>query len=276
MIEEWRCIKEWKTNGIKGKSYHLKGDKIYVSNTGKVRLNDIELTFDRGLYLDNKYEVKIVGVNWPYKTMHRTIYTLFIGEPHHDCYHNIHHIDCNHYNNSVDNLIELTVEEHGKIHDELDDKWGNKKQINDFIIENIDKANNVKKLTKKWLNKRVLDYYKNNSLVIQENNIKKKNERTKIKEQEIKYKINSGNYYYDKAGSLRPKTTAKKGYKMSEEEKEKHRIAAKQAYINDPTLRYRVNTKESIKKMKISLSNKRKGSKLITDNEGNKRWLYKN
>lgn len=233
MIEEWKCIKEHKSKLCNKQSLHIPGDKIYVSNTGKVRLNDIELTLDRGLYIRNG-EIKIVGCSWPYKTMHRTIYTLFVGEPHHDVWHNIHHIDCNHFNNNVDNLIELTSKEHGDIH------AGTIKPLYDidWLKEQEARADNVIKETKEWLKNRVEEYLSIDRTSIYLNNKKKEAEqKQKQRNKEREDKLASGNYTLSIDGRLVPKTNAKKGYVMSKDEKQKHSIANKQAYIDRPELR---------------------------------------
>jgi len=276
MIEKWVCIKEYKSNLCNKNSNHIPNDKIYVSNIGKVRMNDEELTYGHGLYVSDKGDIMILGCEWPEKTMHRTIYKLFIGEPHRDIYHNIHHKDFNHLNNHVDNLIELTSKEHGDIHKGVFDK-----DIKSYINSLIEKKEEFINETKKWLKQRVEDYLNNNNRQLEYNlkrqkqaelNKAKKEER---KQKEIEKKLASGDYYYNKAGVLRKKTSTKKGYVMSDEEKEKHRIGSKLAYEKDPTLRYRVSTKECIEKMRVTLSNTRKGSKLITNEDGTLTWKYK-
>lgn len=272
MEEKWVCIKEYKSNICNKTSNHIPNDKIYVSNTGKVRLNNEELSFGHGLYVNELREIKIIGCNWPEKTMHRTIYKLFIGEPHRDTHHNIHHKDFNHLNNHVDNLIELTAKEHGDIHKGVYDE-----DIKKYIQSLIEQKDIFIEETKKWLKQRVIDYLNDDSRMIEYKNKrqKEKEDREIKKQKEIEEKLASGNYYYNKAGVLRKKTTAKKGYKMTPEEIEKHSIANKQAYINDPTLRYRCSTKEGIEKMRKTLSNKRQGSKMITNEDGTRTWKYK-
>ena len=49
-MEQWILMKEY--GGPIGKaSLHLPGDKVYISNKGNVRFNDIILSFDFGLYI---------------------------------------------------------------------------------------------------------------------------------------------------------------------------------------------------------------------------------
>ena len=272
MVEEWICIKEYKSKLCNKNSNHIPNDKIYVSNTGKIRLNDEELSLGHGLYVDKFGDIQIVGYSWKYKTMHRTIYTLFVCEPHHDVYHNIHHKDFNHLNNHVDNLIELTAKEHGDVHKGIYDK-----DIKEYIQSLIDKQDIFIAETKEWLKKRVNDYLNDDSRQIAYNNrVKEDKEKRKIEKQKKREeKLSSGNYTLSKDGRLVPKTNAKKGYIMPDEEREKHSIANKQAYINDPTLVDRCHTKEASIKISNTLKKRRTGSKLITNEDGTRTWKYK-
>jgi hypothetical protein len=148
MIEEWKVIKEW--NGVTNKnSTHCSGDRIYVSNTGKVKLNDTELTLDRGLYINKDYEICIVGTSWPFGNMYRTIYQLFTGKLKKGYGWNIHHIDGNHYNNSLDNLLQVTAFEHGKIHAEQGDMNTGPLYNLKWLYEQRNKAEEVIELTNK-------------------------------------------------------------------------------------------------------------------------------
>lgn len=232
MIEEWKVLKEWNKLPQKA-STHIKGDKLYISNTGKVRLNDIELTLDRGLYIKNG-EIHIVGCSWPYNTMHRTVYTLFVKEPHHDVWHNIHHIDFNHFNNHVDNLVELTVKEHGDIHE------GTNTPLYDidWLNEQERKADKVIEETKEWYRSRVKDYFTNvyepqleiNKQLRNQRKEDRRKEKEQQLQQEIDRKLESGKYKYNSIGVLIPTTTAKKGYVTPEETKKKQSIGVKKAW----------------------------------------------
>lgn len=274
MKEKWVCIKEYKSNICNKNSNHIPNDKIYVSNTGKVRLNNEELSFGHGLYINQFGDICILGCGWPEKTMHRTIYKLFIKEPYRDVYHNIHHKDFNHLNNHIDNLIELTAKEHGDIHKGVYDE-----DIKEYIQSLIEQKDIFIEETKRWLKQRVLDYLNDDSRMLEYKSKKQKEKEDKEikkqikKQKEIEDKIASGNYYYNKAGVLRKKTSTKKGYVMPKEEREKHSIANKQAYINNPELKNR--SRESIEKMRKTLSNTRQGSKLITNEDGTRTWKYK-
>ena len=93
MVEEWKIIREYENSSVK----HISGDKVLLSNTGRVKLvndllPDLELTLDNGgLYITSKRpEMHMKGINWPCKTMYRTIYTLFKGKPKKG--YNIHHM----------------------------------------------------------------------------------------------------------------------------------------------------------------------------------------
>ena len=47
MEEQWKLFKVYKSNSI----YHIAGDKIYISNKGRIKLNDDILDFGDGLYV---------------------------------------------------------------------------------------------------------------------------------------------------------------------------------------------------------------------------------
>ena len=237
MIEEWKLIKEW--NGVTQKTnIHCTGDKLYVSNTGKVRLNDIELTLDRGLYINKDKEIHIVGASWPYGNIHRTIYKLFTGELKKGCGWNIHHIDGNHYNNNLDNLVQLTAFEHGKIHAEQGDMNRGPLCNSEWLNEQLNKADKVIALTNKWYKDRVQEYleqrklHRAEELKIQKEKTKIKNEQLlkEQKELEIQNKLATGNYYFNKAGVLTPKHRSNKGTTQSEEWKLKISIGVSNAW----------------------------------------------
>lgn len=238
MIEEWKLIKEW--NGLTtSTSTHCTGDKLYVSNTGKVKLNDIELTLDKGLYINKGYEICIVGTSWPLGNMHRTIYQLFTGKLKKGCGWNIHHIDGNHYNNNINNLVQLTPFEHGKVHAEHDSDWGDNNPRNKKWVEyQQSRAEEVIELTHKWLKDRVQDYLKQKKLhrveelKIQKEKTKIKNEQLfkEQKEKEIQEKLLTGNYYFNKAGVLIPKNRSTKGTTKSEDWKFKIALGVSNAW----------------------------------------------
>lgn len=199
MKEQWKLLKEITTTQSQ---YYIKGDKIYISNTGKIKLNDEVLSIGHGLYVSGK-ELHIVGMSFPENNMYRTIYKLFTNNLKHGTAYNIHHIDYNHLNNSLDNLLQCTSLEHGQIHS---NDFAEGKLI-DLIRYNkeIEKLNNQKdihiKQTKEWLSDRVKEYKKPFELEKQ----KQKQLRDKqiiSKQNEIIYKLLSGEYKRDCNGHL--------------------------------------------------------------------------
>lgn len=236
MEEQWKCIKEYNNQPIRGNSLHIPGDKIWVSNTGKVRLNDEELTLNKGLYIRNG-EIYIIGVGWPNKTMYRTIYNLFIGPTHNDVHHNIHHKDGNHFNNSADNLIELTAIEHAKIHGiNTKETCYNGRIQKEWIKEQQQRSKKVIEQTRKWLKARVDKYLTDRTANYKEQLAIKHNDTLlrikKDKEQLIKDKIASGKYRLHSSGKL-----VRAGFKRSKESNQKISNSMKQAYINNPELK---------------------------------------
>lgn len=218
MIEEWKIIKEYKSynNGI---SLHLKGDKILLSNTGRVKivndlLPDLELTLENGgLYISKRthiYDIYINGLSWSNQTMYRTIYTLFKGKPKKG--YNIHHIDFNHLNNSLDNLIEVSPYKHGVIHKENDPTFGINIESKYSIIDNRTEFS-------KLLKDRIILYKE----IKKQQQIDKKEQKELEKQLEIQRKLNSGQYKYNAKGVLRYIHNAKLGTKTGPRSEETRR-----------------------------------------------------
>ena len=96
MTEEWKIYKEIK----KGCGIYRKGDKLYISNLGRCRINE-------RIYEPWKNELGYQFFSK--KRLHRLVYELFIGKiP--DGYE-IDHIDTNPSNNTVTNLRAVTPKE---------------------------------------------------------------------------------------------------------------------------------------------------------------------
>lgn len=95
MIEIWKCFKTIAASN----QYHKKGTKFYVSNYGRVRINDkiVDTSAFDGY-------IKIAG-NW----VHRLVYQQFVGKIPKG--YEIDHIDTNKQNNRVDNLRAVTKKE---------------------------------------------------------------------------------------------------------------------------------------------------------------------
>lgn len=114
MKEEWKPIKTYKSNS----TYNVIGDTYYVSNLGRVKLNDIILSIGNGLYMDkicqrvDSYNLKIVGIQ---KHIYQYVFELFSTEDRKRNYQ-LHHIDYDRRNNSIYNLLYVSPYEHGKIH----------------------------------------------------------------------------------------------------------------------------------------------------------------
>ena len=114
-MEEWKILKSFDKTGRR----FIKGDVIYISNKGRIKLNDTILEIGKGLYVNCNGQICIVGVGYNnHTTLYRWIYYNFIGPYIKGGGYNIHHIDGNHLNNAADNLIELSAYRHGKVHAE--------------------------------------------------------------------------------------------------------------------------------------------------------------
>ena len=265
MKEEWKLIKEYKTLS----TLHLPGDKIYVSNTGKVKMNDIELTLDRGIVLSKQGEKQIYSVGLS-NNLYRIIYELFVGELHHDCWHNVHHIDGNHLNDSVDNLIEVTVYEHGKIHAQ-DLYWGLKQQ-NEIQEYYINISNEIKTKTRQWLVSRV-EQYKYERRLEREKEIQQQKEKQKInKEKDIQHKLDSGEYYINKNGVLRSKHQHRtKTHNNMTPEGRKRKIEASKRLWIDPECREKML---STAMKNLEKGRNTKGSKLVIGEDGHRHWVH--
>lgn len=210
-MEEYKLLYEFEKNT----RYYLKGDKIFVSNKGNVKLNDMQLTLGNGLWLkgnrDKGYCLSIIGfTKYSVKNLYRSIYYLFTGKCSNKCNVNIHHIDYDITNNSLDNLIMLSSREHGKLHnqDNIKGSEGNIKLqhkyeiINRYI--NISNDNYIS----------FLEQRKQNALKEQQEQKRKELEQKEQKQQKqkeqkaaaqqkiIEEKLASGLYKYNANGKL--------------------------------------------------------------------------
>jgi len=245
MKEKWKLICEYKSDS----KTHLEGDKCYISNKGRVRINDIILDYGKGLYLGKDKEVRIYGCKLPESNIYRTIYKLFIGPLKYGSNYNIHHIDCNHMNNSADNLIQITSKEHAKLHniskvieynEEIDKlaKLPLRSQSKLFFIELTVKRKEERRKIREEERKKLQEARQK----------EKQKERQKERQKEIDNKLANG-WKYDKNGRIyNPNAIkdivlyrTKESYKTSAE-----KISLR--YKNDPT--YRQKTSESAKDRK--------------------------
>lgn len=139
-MEEWKILKSFDKTGKR----FIKGDVIYISNKGRIKLNDTILEIGKGLYVSSDAQIHIIGVGYDnHTTLYRWIYYNFIGPYIKGGGYNIHHIDGNHLNNAVDNLIELSAYRHGKVHaeqyEQLKDTIANTNKLIKYYISNKDK-----------------------------------------------------------------------------------------------------------------------------------------
>ena len=251
-MDNWKLLYEFADcyNGL-----YLPNDKIYVNDNGDVKFNDIVLSLDYGLYITNsnkQYDILMPGFQWPYQKLYRAIYSIFVGDI--KAKQHIHHIDGNHLNNNINNLVQVTSKEHRKLHKTLCYKY------EDNIDELIAKSIIGKKLFKQYLKERYNEYIKQQ------------------KQQEIEEKLKTGLYQLDKCGTLCRTTTAKKGYVTPEETKDKISIKIKELW-EDPEYRNKIveaNKKSSTQEKKDKLKKKQTGAKLVIGDDGKRHWVYAN
>ena len=239
MEEIWKPVKTIKSDS----SYHIKGDTYYISNLGRVKLNDTLLSIGNGLYVDKElgtrgdsYNLKIVG--FP-KYIYHYVFDLFFDEPKKK-YYQLHHIDYDRMNNSVSNLIYVSPYEHGKIHSN---------DHNDILLTQRihtlhsqyqslyeQKENHIRDY-KKYLKDRKVDLLisrkeelKNKRLTeIQKRQAERQKEIDKAKEDRIQSLLATGNYILRSNGWLYPKTNPKSSESL------------KQFYANHPEQRLHIS-----------------------------------
>ena len=66
-MEEWKILKSFDKTGRR----FIKGDVIYISNKGRIKLNDTILEIGKGLYVNGDGQICIVGVGY---NNHTTLY----------------------------------------------------------------------------------------------------------------------------------------------------------------------------------------------------------
>lgn len=250
MEEQWKLFRVYKSTS----TYHIAGDKLYISNKGRIKLNDDILDFGKGLYI-SKGEIHIVlpcsfGKRL---NLYRTVYDMFGDGLQYGCNYNIHHIDYNHLNNNINNLLLCTSKEHMQIHKD-DYKNG---QINIRIkycniIKDLEEQKDKHiESSKQYLIDRV---NKIKQQINEQKDIDKRTQRElrqKQIEEERQNKINSGEYLIDSKGklhsikALEKLKNSRKGIKDSEESKLKRSEAIKRKYATDPE--YRKKTSEASK-----------------------------
>lgn len=245
MKEKWKLLCEYKSDS----KTHLKGDKYYISNKGRVRMNNIILDYGKGLYLGKDKEVRIYGCKLPESNIYRTIYKLFVGPLKYGSNYNIHHIDCNHMNNSADNLIQITSKEHAKLH--------NIGKVIDYNKE-IDKLSKLPlrrqsklffiKLTAKRKEERRKIREEERQKIREEERKRLQEAKQEARQKEIEDKLANG-WKYDKNGRIYNPNAIKDI--VLYRTKESYKISAEKIslrYRNDPT--YRQKTRDAAKDRK--------------------------
>lgn len=228
----WQCEKQ--TSKL-----WIPGDTIYISTKGRVKLNDELLTLGHGLWMTKNGEIRIVmcGLG-EYKTIYRFIYTKHV-DPSFNGGHNLqlHHIDRDHSNNDVNNIIKLTTQEHLKVHstdgcdEELMERLNELKQ---YYKSHADRAKEYIETFKKYLRDRYNKYHKE-ILLCNEEQRKHKREQQKIitaqrKEEHRKQKLEEQQKLIDAGTHFR----AADGRLMSYEQIRKmHETPRDLSYITD-------------------------------------------
>lgn len=235
MEEKWKEIYEAKRNS----RTHVKGDKYYVSNYGRVKYNDIILDMGKGLYVSNS-ELRIYGCPLKDK-LYRIIYKLFVGNLLHWPYQ-IHHKDFNHLNNAVDNLIQVTPREHGNLHSSeysIEKTLEYKEIIND--LSNNESLKEQSKLFFEKYTKQRLDIIKEKKeKEKQELKEQKKQQREQQKKQYIEYKLNKGFKISIKGVPYDPERLKNMYKSNTKDSYKKMAKTIKQKYKDDPSYKERV------------------------------------
>lgn len=250
MEEQWKLFRVYKSTS----TYHIAGDKIYISNKGRIKLNDDILDFGKGLYV-LKEEIRLLSCSFGKRgKLYRVVYDMFGGGLRYGCNYNIHHIDYNHLNNDIDNLLLCTSKEHGEIHKD-DYKNGKIKLLQKYwnITRDLEEQKDKHIESSKQYFKDRVDKIKQQ--INEQKDIDKriqKELRQKQIEEERQNKINSGEYLIDSKGKLhsikaieKRRNTLKHKYDTDPEYRKKISEAIKRKYATDPE--YRKKTSEASK-----------------------------
>lgn len=256
MEQIWEVIKTIKTkSGIK--------INTEICNTGEVRLKayfkekeiaKYDLSLGKGLYIKFINYVPSVYIVQCGGDIYRHVYFMQYTGHQYERFWQIHHLDYNHCNNSIDNLVYCTAKEHGLYH-AFQYKLGNEvqgyeqdwsdnelKQLEDYnkakeyykwLESNKDKFNIEVSTEYYWkIRKEIEQTYKS---LIEQQKIEEQNK----KEQDRIDKLNSGKYI-EKDGKLVYVRT------MSEHQKERMAEGRRRNCYNNPEWRKRVS--ERVKK----------------------------
>lgn len=274
MEEIWEVIKSTKSKS------HIRID-TEISNKANVRIKAYvgekeiscyDLALGKGLYVkytDNNPTILICRISGD---IYRHVYFMqYTGHQYIKGYQ-IHHINYNHCNNSIDNLIYCSPVEHGKYH-KFQYKLGNEVQGYNQTWTDLEKQQlkdyNKAKEYYKWLenNKdkfsidKSIEYIHNirqeieNIAVPYIENYKKEKqlEKEKQKQQKIQDKLYTGNYYLDDNGKLHKKRNK---WSWSPELREKIMKTRYETMYNNPE--WRKHNSEGVKQYYINNPEARK------------------
>lgn len=221
MKEEYRLFRTWHVTQA--------GDHVinyYISNLGNVKMwtevtGDVVLTIGHGLYVkhikNSDYEIRICGLS---NLIYQTVWDMF-GDKRRGIIDGtvwqIHHVDNNHNNNAIENLICITDKEHLLIHA----MTANNKERNDKLQQEryaLYHAASLKykehlKEWKDYLNsirKQLQKIYAEERQIQTEHNKATRSIKQQQKEQQIKALLESGEYQISKTGRLAKKWSAER------------------------------------------------------------------
>lgn len=248
MEEQFKLFKTTNHYGCK-LNYYISNFCNIILETPFGREN---LSIGHGLYIEKKYpNLKLCGHT---QDLYRIIWELFKGPIPKG--HQIHHLDYNHCNNRLDNLICCSAKEHGKYHGFLYKyqnilKYDNAKPLTDIEKEQLEQYNKVLDIYKQYkdISNNKDNIYKEwrqyiNNLYNKLDNIHKeqREQREQQREQQrrqkeldkqkkIEEKLKSGNYKLTEDGKLRYILT---GTKWSEERRQKTMKTRQETMYGNP------------------------------------------
>lgn len=235
--------------------------KAYVGNN---QIACYDLTLGKGLYIKYTYNYPTILICRISGEIYRHVYFMqYTGHQYIKGYQ-IHHIDYNHCNNSIDNLIYCSASEHGNYH-KFQYKLGNEIQgykqtwtdLEKQQLEYYNKANEYYKWLENNKDKfsidKSIEYIHNIRQEIEKIAVpyiehykkEKQLEKEKQKQQKIQDKLYTGNYYLDDNGKLH-----KKRNKWSPELREKIMKTRYETMYNNPE--WRQHNSEGLKQYYIN------------------------
>ena len=253
---------------FKTTNFHYCKLNYYISNFCNIILETPfgreNLSIGHGLYIDyNEYPtLKLCGGS---KELYRIIWELFKGSIPKG--YQIHHLDYNHCNNRLDNLICCSPKEHGKYHGFLFKyqnvlKYDNANPLTDIEKEQLEQynksldiyeqykdiSNNKDNIIKEWrqyinnLYDRLDNLHKEQRRRKQEQREQQRIQREIDKQKKIEDGLKSGRYKLTEDGKLRYTQT---GTKWSEERRQKTMNTRRKTMYDNP--QWRENMSKAIK-----------------------------